>query len=60
MEYKALIIRLQLAKEVGAQTLNIKSNSQLVLAQVYEVKEPVLVKYVQLPKGLLEDFDYNL
>ena len=37
--------------------------SQLVIAQLkgeYKVKEPLLVKYTQMAKRLLEDFEYDL
>ena len=49
-EYEALAASLRLAKETGAKTLSIRSNSQLVIAQVkgeYKVKDPLLVKYVR-------------
>ena len=39
---------MKLAKAVGAEVLNIKSDSQLVVhlfAEIYEVKEPTLRKY---------------
>ena len=63
VEYEALIARLQLLKEVGAWTSKVRSDSQQVIAQIwgeYEVKEPLLVKYVQLVKRLLENFNYIL
>ena len=63
VEYKALVVREQFAKEVGAWALDIRSNSQLVIAQLwgeYEVKAPLLIKYAQIAKGLLKEFDYNL
>ena len=47
-KYEALLIGLCLAKEVGARSLNIRSDSQLVITQLkgeYEVKEPLLIKY---------------
>ena len=48
-EYDALLMGLKLAKAVGAEILNVKSESQLVvhqLAEIYEVKEPTLKKYL--------------
>ena len=63
VEYKALITTLQLAKEIGARALSIRSDSQLIITQIkqeYKVKEPLLVKYVQITKRLLEDFGYDL
>ena len=47
-EYEALLMGLKLATAVGAEVLNIKSDSQLVVHQfteIYEVKEPTLKKY---------------
>ena len=52
-----------LEKEVGAKTLSIRSDSQLVIAQVkgeYEVNDPLLVKYVWTVQSPLEDFNYDL
>ena len=57
------MVGLQLMKEVGARTLSIRSDSQLVIAQIkgeYEVKESLLVKYVWKAQRLLEGFDYDL
>ena len=48
-KYEALVAGLQLAKEVDVGMLSIRSGSQLVIVQIkgeYEVKEPLLVKYV--------------
>ena len=62
-EYKALVASLQLAKEVGVRMLSIRSDSQLVIAQIkweYEVKEPLWVEYVRTAQRLLEGFDYDL
>ena len=50
-------------KEVGVETLNIKSNLQLIIALMkgeYEVKEPLVARYVQGTKRLFTSFDYNL
>ena len=38
-EYKALIAGLQLAKEMGANSFNMKSDSQLVTSQVFWMEE---------------------
>ena len=54
-KYEALVAGLQLAKEVGAEMLSIKSDSQLVITQIkgdYEVKEPLLAKYARMAKVL--------
>ena len=47
-EYEALLTGLKLAKAIGAEVLNMKSDSQLVVHQfveIYEAKEPTLRKY---------------
>ena len=47
-EYEALLMGLKLATAVGAEVLNIESDSQLVMhqfAEIYELKEPILKKY---------------
>ena len=62
-KYEALVADLQLAKEVGVGTLSIKSDLQLIITQIkgeYEVKEPLLAKYVQMAQRLLEGFNYDL
>ena len=56
-EYKALIAGMFLAKEMGAQNLLVKSDSQLITGQVsgeFQAKDPQMatyLKYVQLLKG---------
>ena len=48
VKYKALIVSLQLAKEIGAWLLSIQSDLQHVIAQLkgeYEVRELLLIKY---------------
>ena len=53
-EYEALIVGMVLAKEMGAQNLLVKSDSQLITGQVsgeFKVKDPQMaayLKYVQL------------
>ena len=52
-EYEALITGLKLAIEVRTENLKVYSDSQLVVNQVkdvYQVKEPSIVKYVQKAK----------
>ena len=52
-----------MAREIRVRSLNIRSDSQLVIAQLrgeYEIREPLLVKYAQMAKKLLEDFKYDL
>ena len=56
-EYEALVAGMLLAKEMGAQNLLVKSDSQLITGQVsgeFQAKDPQMVaylKYVQLLKG---------
>ena len=48
---------------MGAKTLSIRSNFQLINAQIkgeYKVKESLLVRYVRATKELLERFDFEL
>jgi len=62
-EYEALIAGMLLAKEMGAQSLLAKSDSQLVTGQVageYQVKDPQMatyLKYVQVLKGAFATFE---
>ena len=56
-EYEALIAGMLLAKEMGAQNLLVKSDSQLITGQVsgeFQAKDPQMVaylRYVQLLKA---------
>ena len=56
-EYEALIAGMLLAKEMGAQNLLVKRDSQLITGQVsgeFQAKDPQMaayLKYVQLLKG---------
>ncbi|XP_068474867.1 uncharacterized protein [Phaseolus vulgaris] len=62
-EYEVLIARMLLAKEMGAQSLLVKSDSQLVTGQVtgeYQAKDPQMaayLKYVQVLKGAFATFE---
>ncbi|XP_068501363.1 uncharacterized protein [Phaseolus vulgaris] len=62
-EYEALIVGMLLAKEMGAQSLLAKSDSQLVARQVtgeYQAKDPqttAYLKYVQVLKGAFATFE---
>ena len=62
VEYEALIAGVLLAKEMGAQSLVVKSDSQLVTGQVtgeYHAKDPQMeayLKYVQVLKGAFVAF----
>jgi len=62
-EYEALIAGMLLAKEMGAQSLVAKSDSQLVTGQVtgeYQAKDPQMVaylRYVEVLKGAFAAFE---
>jgi ribonuclease HI len=61
-EYEALIAGLQLAKELGAHTLHVYSDSQLVVGQVtdeFQTKGPKLSPYVSYAKLLLQHFEQS-
>ena len=61
-EYEALLAGLKLAKEVGAQKLNIYSDSQVVTSQItrsYQAKDPIMKRYLDKTKeqlGLLGEY----
>ena len=50
-EYEALLIRLSLVKALGAKSLIVQADSQLVIGQVkgdYEAKEERMQKYLKI------------
>ncbi|XP_061353309.1 uncharacterized protein LOC133298090 [Gastrolobium bilobum] len=58
-EYKAVLAGLAMAKELGATNINLKSDSQLVTAQVqgsYQAKEALMIKYLEKVRLLLTEF----
>ena len=58
-EYEALIAGMLLAKEMGAKSLMVKSDSLLVTGQVigeYQAKDPQMVAYLQYVQILKETF----
>ena len=58
-EYKALITRLHLAREMGLQQLRVYSDSQLVVSQVrgdYQVKGKNMVAYLKVAREQLRSF----
>jgi ribonuclease HI len=58
-EYEGLILGLNKAKALGARTLLIKTDSQVVAGQVkkeYMVREPELVKYLAMVRALERRF----
>ena len=59
VEYKALLKGLELAKSLGAESIVIKGNSQLIIGQVNEtceVKEERMKKYLNKVKRLIKKF----
>jgi len=60
-EYKVLILGLKLAREVRAKRLRCYKNSQFVqgqVANIYQTKETMLLKYYHIAKTLINDFNY--
>jgi len=58
-EYEALVVGMLLAKELGAQSLLVKSDSLLVTGQVtgeYQVKDPQMASYLRYVTLLRETF----
>ena len=61
VEYKALLARLRLAKEMRAEQLRIYSDSQLVINQVngdYQAKSENMVTYLKKARGQLMTFKW--
>ena len=59
-EYEALLTGLRIAKELGATTLKVQSDSQLIMGQVngeYVAKEDRMAKYLNLIKNTIRGFD---
>uniref|UniRef100_A0A2N9GA19 Uncharacterized protein n=1 Tax=Fagus sylvatica TaxID=28930 RepID=A0A2N9GA19_FAGSY len=59
-EYEVLLTGLHIAKVLGATTLRVHSDSQLVMGQVnneYEVKEDRMAKYLSLIRNIMARFD---
>jgi ribonuclease HI len=59
-EYEALLTGLRIAKVLGATTLRVQSESQLIVGQVngeYKVKEDRMAKYLSLIKNIMRWFD---
>ena len=60
VEYESLLTGLRIAKVLGATTLRVQSDSQLVVGQVnseYEVKEDRMAKYLSLVRDIMARFD---
>jgi ribonuclease HI len=64
VEYEALILGLQVLKELGAQRIAMHGDSELIINQlkgVYQTKHPRLHTYINLALDLLEGFsEYDL
>ena len=59
-EYETLLTGLSIAKVLGATTLRVHNDSQLVVGQVngeYEAKEDRMAKYLSLVKNIMRGFD---
>jgi len=55
-EYEAILVRMNLAYDMGAREVTCKSDSQLVVSQIkeeFEVKEPLLHKYYHTVSNLI-------
>ena len=60
VEYESLLTGLRIAKVLGATTLRVQSDSQLVVGQVneeYKAKENRMAKYLSLVKNIMCWFD---
>ena len=59
-EYEGLILALSKAKALGAKTLTVKTDSQVVTGQVekeYTAREPELIKYLSVVRNLERRFE---
>ncbi|XP_068486581.1 uncharacterized protein [Phaseolus vulgaris] len=59
-EYEALVAGMLLAKEMGARSLLVKSDSLLIIGQVigeYQAKDPQMAAYLEYVRLLREAFD---
>uniref|UniRef100_A0A2N9IAL2 Uncharacterized protein n=1 Tax=Fagus sylvatica TaxID=28930 RepID=A0A2N9IAL2_FAGSY len=59
-EYEALLTSLRIAKELGANRLKIRSDSQVIVGQVngeYEAREDRMTKYLKLVRNAMKWFD---
>ena len=60
-EYDALIAEIRLAKDIGAEKLEVFSDSMLVIQQLngqYEAKGEGMIKYLQLVRAMISEFLY--
>ncbi|XP_061347978.1 uncharacterized protein LOC133293426 [Gastrolobium bilobum] len=58
-EYEAVLAGLAMAKDLGETNITLKSDSQLVIAQVqgsYQAKEALMIKYLEKVRLLLTEF----
>ncbi|XP_061360638.1 uncharacterized protein LOC133304610 [Gastrolobium bilobum] len=58
-EYEAVLAGLAMVKDLGATNITLKSDSQLVIAQVqgnYQEKEALMIKYLEKVRLLLTEF----
>ena len=60
-EYEALIVGLHLAKEMKVESLEIYSDSQLIVCQInneYQVRGEKMAAYLQKARDLLSTFSF--
>ena len=60
-EYEALVAGLKLAKDIGAEKIEILSDSMLVVQQLkgeYEAKDDGMIKYLHVVRSLVSEFKY--
>ena len=58
-EYEALIAGLSLAKQMGAENIQVFSDSQLIIIQVqgdYHAKDANMIRYLSVAKRLIGEF----
>ena len=61
IEYEALIARIRLAKDIGAEKLEVFSDSMLVVQQLngqYEAKGERMIQYLQHVRAMTSEFLY--
>ena len=58
-EYEALIAGLSLAKQMGAENVQVYSDSQLIISQLqgeYQAKDASMIRYLAIANRLIEKF----
>ena len=60
-EYEALVAGLKFVKDIGAEKIEILSDSMLIVQQLkgeYEAKDDGMIKYLQVVRSLVSEFQY--